>query len=720
MNCKVTYNSIINKDVGTFLAKNHYLIAIICSFLLTLYLTMNFKLTSKYKPTGDQPEAIKELTEGIEHGDKSQVLLGVTGSGKTFTMANVIANVNKPTLILSHNKTLAAQLYEEMKGFFPQNAVEFYVSYYDYYQPEAYMPSTDTYIEKDLAINDEIDKLRLSAVSSLLSGRKDVIVISSVSCIYGMGGPVAMKDNVIRIKKGQILDRNIFLRSLVNALYVRNDIDLQRGNFRVKGDTVDVAMAYSDNILRVTWWDDEIDAIEEVDSISYHRLGSFEEFEIYPANLFVISKEQTENAIRQIQDDLTIQIDFFNEIGDSVKAQRIKERVEYDIEMIKELGHCSGIENYSRYFDGREPGQRPYCLLDFFLEDNLIIIDESHVSVPQISAMYGGDRARKKNLVEFGFRLPAAFDNRPLKFEEFHNLIKQIIYVSATPANFELEEAEGVVVEQLIRPTGLLDPEIEVRPSENQIDNLMEEILVRSEKDERILVTTLTKRMAEELTEYLLNHEVRAAYIHSNVASLDRIKIINDLRNGIYDVLVGVNLLREGLDLPEVSLVAILDADKEGFLRSHRSLTQTAGRAARNVNGKVIMYADTITDSMQKTIDETLRRREKQLKYNELNHITPTQIKRSIKETLPIGDTNMVTNVLNVKKKPKIYSILQEETALVADPIVMKMTRKQLEKSIQNTTAMMKEAAKNLDFLQAAQYRDEILRLQAELEQKTV
>ena len=681
---------------------------------------MNFKLTSKYKPTGDQPEAIKELTEGIEHGDKSQVLLGVTGSGKTFTMANVIANVNKPTLILSHNKTLAAQLYEEMKGFFPQNAVEFYVSYYDYYQPEAYMPSTDTYIEKDLAINDEIDKLRLSAVSSLLSGRKDVIVISSVSCIYGMGGPVAMKDNVIRIKKGQILDRNIFLRSLVNALYVRNDIDLQRGNFRVKGDTVDVAMAYSNNILRVTWWDDEIDAIEEVDSISYHRLGSFEEFEIYPANLFVTSKEQTENAIRQIQDDLTIHIDFFNEIGDSVKAQRIKERVEYDIEMIKELGHCSGIENYSRYFDGREPGQRPYCLLDFFLEDNLIIIDESHVSVPQISAMYGGDRARKKNLVEFGFRLPAAFDNRPLKFEEFHNLIKQIIYVSATPAKFELEEAEGVVVEQLIRPTGLLDPEIEVRPSENQIDNLMEEILVRSEKDERILVTTLTKRMAEELTEYLLNHEVRAAYIHSNVASLDRIKIINDLRNGIYDVLVGVNLLREGLDLPEVSLVAILDADKEGFLRSHRSLTQTAGRAARNVNGKVIMYADTITDSMQKTIDETLRRREKQLKYNELNHITPTQIKRSIKETLPIGDTNMVANVLNVKKKPKIYSILQEETALVADPIVMKMTRKQLEKSIQNTTAMMKEAAKNLDFLQAAQYRDEILRLQAELEQKTI
>lgn len=681
---------------------------------------MDFKLTSKYKPTGDQPEAIKELTEGLERGDKSQVLLGVTGSGKTFTMANVIANVNKPTLILSHNKTLAAQLFEEMKGFFPQNAVEYYVSYYDYYQPEAYMPSTDTYIEKDLAINDEIDKLRLSAVSSLLSGRKDVIVVSSVSCIYGMGGPVAMKDNVIRIKKGQILDRNIFLRQLVNALYVRNDIDLQRGNFRVKGDTVDIAMAYSDNILRVTWWDDEIDAIEEVDSVSYHRLGTFEEYEVYPANLFVTSKEQTENAIRQIQDDLTIQIDFFKEIGDSIKAQRIKERVEYDIEMIKELGHCSGIENYSRYFDGREAGQRPYCLLDFFPEDNLIIIDESHVSVPQISAMYGGDRARKKNLVEFGFRLPAAFDNRPLRFEEFHSLIKQIIYVSATPANFELEEAEGVVVEQLIRPTGLLDPEIEVRPSENQIDNLMEEILIRAEKEERILVTTLTKRMAEELTEYLLNHEVRAAYIHSNVASLDRIKIINDLRSGIYDVLVGVNLLREGLDLPEVSLVAILDADKEGFLRSHRSLTQTAGRAARNVNGKVIMYADTITESMQKTIDETLRRREKQLKYNELHHITPTQIKRSIKEILPVGDTSMAPNVAIDKKKSQTYNIPQEGTAMVADPIVMKMTRKQLEKSIQNTTALMKEAAKNLDFLQAAQYRDEILRLQAELEQKTV
>ena len=680
---------------------------------------MDFKLTSKYKPTGDQPEAIRELTEGIKRGDKSQVLLGVTGSGKTFTMANVIANVNKPTLILSHNKTLAAQLFEEMKGFFPQNAVEYYVSYYDYYQPEAYLPSTDTYIEKDLAINDEIDKLRLSAVSALLSGRKDVIVVSSVSCIYGMGGPVAMRNNVIQIKKGQIIDRNIFLRRLVDALYIRNDIDLQRGNFRVKGDTVDIAMAYSDNILRVTWWDDEIDAIEEVDSISYHRLGSFEEYEIYPANLFVTSKEQTEIAIRSIQDDLVKQIDFFNEAGDSIKAQRIKERVEYDIEMIKELGHCSGIENYSRYFDGREEGQRPYCLLDFFPKDNLIIIDESHVSVPQISAMYGGDRARKKNLVEFGFRLPAAFDNRPLKFEEFHSLIHQIIYVSATPANFELEESDGVVVEQLIRPTGLLDPEIEVRSSINQIDDLMGEIIERVERHERILVTTLTKRMAEELTEYLLNHNVKAAYIHSNVANLDRIKIINDLRSGIYDVLVGVNLLREGLDLPEVSLVAILDADKEGFLRSHRSLTQTAGRAARNVNGKVIMYADSVTESMRKTIDETLRRREKQLEYNAQHHITPTQIKRSIKEILPTTkNISMSVNIANEKMKAQKYNIQSEEIPMVADPIVLKMTKEQLEKSIQNTTALMKEAAKNLDFLQAAQYRDEILRLQAELEQK--
>ncbi|MBQ6918261.1 MAG: excinuclease ABC subunit UvrB, partial [Prevotella sp.] len=589
-----------------------------------------FILTSDYKPTGDQPEAIRQLTEGLDRGDRAQVLLGVTGSGKTFTMANVIAQHNRPTLILSHNKTLAAQLYEEMKGFFPQNAVEYYVSYYDYYQPEAYLPTTDTYIEKDLAINDEIDRLRLSAVSNLLSGRNDVVVVSSVSCIYGMGSPVALQENVIELKKGQILDRNALLRKLVAALYVRNDLDLQRGNFRVKGDTVDIAMAYSEVVLRITFWDDEIDAIEEMDAVTFDRLASFDEYRLYPANLFMTSQEQTNIAIRQIQDDLMKQVLYFEEIGDNIKAQRIKERVEYDMEMIKELGHCSGIENYSRYFDGRQAGERPYCLLDFFPDDYLLIIDESHVSVPQISAMYGGDRSRKQNLVEYGFRLPAAFDNRPLKFEEFQQEVNQVIYVSATPADYELNEAEGVVVEQVIRPTGLLDPEIEVRPSENQIDDLMDEILTRSHRGERVLITTLTKRMAEELTEYLLNHSVKTAYIHSDVATLDRVKILSDLRQGVYDVLVGVNLLREGLDLPEVSLVAILDADKEGFLRSHRSLTQTAGRAARNVNGKVIMYADTITASMQLTIDETLRRRLKQMKYNEEHHITPKQIVKNL------------------------------------------------------------------------------------------
>lgn len=674
-----------------------------------------FKLTSKYQPTGDQPEAIRELTEGIISGEKSQVLLGVTGSGKTFTIANVVANVNKPTLILSHNKTLAAQLYSEMKAFFPDNAVEYYVSYYDYYQPEAYLPQTDTYIEKNLAINEEIDRLRLSAVSALLSGRKDVIVVSSVSCIYGMGGPVEMAKSVISIKRGQRLDRNDFLRDLVTALYVRNDMELKRGNFRVKGDTVDIFPAYSETVLRVSFWDDEIDTIEETDPLTFHKLASFDSYQIYPANLFVTSKEQTETAIRLIQDDLSKQIDYFNEVGDHIKAQRIKERVEYDMEMIKELGHCSGIENYSRYFDGREPGQKPYCLFDFFPKDFLLVVDESHVSVPQIGAMYGGDRARKTNLVEYGFRLPAAFDNRPLTFEEFHSMINQVIYVSATPADYELAEAGGVVVEQVIRPTGLLDPEIEVRPSENQIDDLMEEILKRNERGERTLVTTLTKRMAEELTEYLLNNGVRANYIHSDVATLDRVKIMNDLREGVFDVLVGVNLLREGLDLPEVSLVAILDADKEGFLRSHRSLTQTAGRAARNVNGKVIMYADRITASMQLTIDETLRRREKQLHYNELHHITPTQILKDVNRSA-LG-VSIDTDKQKVEKKYTPY-VETESAAFAADPIVSKMSKSQLEKSIENTRRMMKKAAKELDFIQAAQFRDELLRLEKLLEEK--
>ena len=679
---------------------------------------MNFKLTSKYKPTGDQPEAIKQLTEGIEQDVPAQVLLGVTGSGKTFTVANVIANVNKPTLILSHNKTLAAQLYEEMKGFFPDNAVEYYVSYYDYYQPEAYIPSKDVYIEKDLAINEEIDKLRLGAVSALLSGRKDVIVVSSVSCIYGMGGPTAMNESIIKIGRGQKLDRNEFLRQLVASLYVRNDINLERGNFSVKGDTVSIAMAYSDNILRVSWWDDEIDSIEEVDHITMHRLASFETYQIYPANLFVTSQDQTTKAIKMIQDDLVKQIDFFTDLGDNIKAQRIKERVEYDMEMIKELGHCSGIENYSRYFDGREAGERPYCLLDFFPKDYLMVIDESHVSVPQINAMYGGDRARKQNLVEFGFRLPAAFDNRPLRFEEFHEMMNQVIYVSATPADYELQEAEGVVVEQIIRPTGLLDPEIVVRPSENQIDDLMDEILTRCHRNERTLVTTLTKRMAEELTEYLLNHDIRANYIHSDVATLDRVKIMNDLRAGVFDVLVGVNLLREGLDLPEVSLVAILDADKEGFLRSHRSLTQTAGRAARNVNGKVIMYADNITESMQRTIDETMRRRTIQLKYNEEHGITPQQIQKSIKGSLTSGSANeSTTSKKSAGYASQVY-IEPDASAFAADPIVRKMSTAELKKSIENTEALMKQAAKNLDFMQAAQYRDEMLRLQAMLEEK--
>lgn len=677
-----------------------------------------YKLTSKYRPTGDQPEAIRELTEGIKRGDKAQVLLGVTGSGKTFTVANVISNIDRPTLIISHNKTLAAQLYEEMRGFFPENAVEYYVSYYDYYQPEAYLPASDTYIEKDLAINEEIDRLRLRAVSSLLSGRKDVVVISSVSCIYGMGSPIALTENVIELRRGQVIDRNMLLRKLVQALYTRNDIELSRGMFRVKGDVVDIAPAYSETIVRIIFWDDEIDAIEELDAMTMARMAQFEEYKIYPANLFMTTQEQTNVAIRQIQDDLMDQIAYFQNMGDPIKADRIKERVEYDMEMIKELGHCSGIENYSRYFDGRKAGERPYCLLDFFPDDYLMVIDESHVTVPQVNAMYGGDKARKRNLVEYGFRLPAAFDNRPLTFDEFQDMTHQVIYVSATPADFELAETEGVVVEQVIRPTGLLDPEIDVRKSDNQIDDLTDEILTRRERKERVLVTTLTKRMAEELTEYLLDHGIQTAYIHSDVATLDRVKILEDLRAGVYDVLVGVNLLREGLDLPEVSLVAILDADKEGFLRSKRSLTQTAGRAARNVNGKVIMYADTITRSMQETIDETQRRRMKQLHYNEENGITPRQIMKNSKSSLR-NEAGVVDE--DAIKKSKQYTATAysgpDESAFAADPIIRSMTPEQLEKSIANTTKLMKEAAKRLDFIQAAQYRDEIVRLKSLLEE---
>lgn len=688
-----------------------------------LYEIMNkFELVADYKPTGDQPEAIAQLTEGIRSGLPAQTLLGVTGSGKTFTMANVVANINKPTLILSHNKTLAAQLYSEFKRFFPNNAVEYYVSYYDYYQPEAYLPSTDTYIEKDLAINDEIDKLRLAALSSLLSGRKDVVVVSSVSCIYGMGNPSDFYNNVIEVKRGKSLVRNVFLRRLVESLYVRNDVELNRGCFRVKGDTVDIWLAYADTLLRVSFWGDEVDAIEEVDPLTGMTTTQHDEYMIYPANLFMTSKESTLRAIHEIEDDLKERVEWFEEQGQMLEAKRLQERVTYDMEMLRELGHCAGIENYSRYFDNRAPGTRPYCLLDFFPEDFLTIIDESHVSIPQIRAMYGGDRARKTNLVEYGFRLPAAFDNRPLMFEEFEQLVKQVIYVSATPADYELKKSEGIIVEQVIRPTGLLDPVIEVRPSQNQIDDLMEEIQLRIEHGERTLVTTLTKRMAEELTEYLLNNHVKCNYIHSDVDTMERIQIMADLREGNYDVLVGVNLLREGLDLPEVSLVAILDADKEGFLRSHRSLTQTAGRAARNVNGRVIMYADHITESMRLTIEETNRRREKQLQYNAEHHITPRPIEKG-QSISPFAHVQTIdaqgTNKAGGQTVPRPYIEPDASSSLVAaDPIMQYMNHEQLEKSIARTRKLMQEAARKLDFIEAAQWRDEVLRLEKLLKTK--
>ena len=665
-----------------------------------------FELTSKYKPTGDQPEAIRQLTEGIRQGVAAQTLLGVTGSGKTFTMANVIKNIGRPTLILSHNKTLAAQLYGEMKQFFPHNAVEYYVSYYDYYQPEAYMPTTDTYIEKDFATNDEIDKLRLSATSALLSGRNDVIVVSSVSCIYGMGNPMTFSESIVEVKVGMEIDRNELLRRLMDLLYVRNDITLGRGEMRVKGDVVDVALAYSDYILRITFWGDEIESIEELDVDTLDRVNLFDSYKIYPANLYMTTKDAQERAIVGIREDLREQVAYFESCGKELEAKRLYERVNYDMEMLRELGHCAGIENYSRYFDGRQPGSRPYCLLDFFPKDFLMIIDESHVSVPQIRAMYGGDQARKTTLVEYGFRLPAAKDNRPLKFEEFQQLVHQVIYVSATPADYELNESEGVVVEQLIRPTGLLDPTIDVRPTENQVDDLMEEIQVRIERGERTLVTTLTKRMAEELTEYLQQHGIQTAYIHSDVDTLERVQIMNDLRIGTYDVLVGVNLLREGLDLPEVSLVAILDADKEGFLRNGRSLTQTIGRAARNIHGHAIMYADHITESMAKTIEETNRRRAKQLRYNEEHGITPQQVKKDVM----MGDLMQ----RQAESETRAYVEAAEYSVVaVAEP--MAMTREEKEKRIASLRKKMEEAARRMEFVDAAILRDEMLRLQATL-----
>jgi len=662
-----------------------------------------FELISPYKPTGDQPEAIKQLTEGINQGIPFQTLLGVTGSGKTFTIANVVKEIQRPTLVLSHNKTLAAQLYGEFKSFFPNNAVEYYVSYYDYYQPEAYLPTSDTYIEKDLAINEEIEKLRLAATSALLSGRQDVLIVSSVSCIYGIGNPEDFNKTVIDIHRGQMLDRNVFLRQLVDSIYSRNEVDLSHGTFRVKGDTVDIYLAYADTILRVIFWGNEIDSIEDLEPISGRTLNKYDEFKIFPANLFVASKERTKQAIEEILFDLDLQVKFFNSIGKPYEAKRIFERVNYDVEMIRELGHCSGIENYSRYFDGRSPGDKPFCLLDFFPKDFLMIVDESHVSLPQVRAMWGGDHARKMNLVEYGFRLPAAMDNRPLSFDEFEGIEKQMIYVSATPGDYELEKSEGVIIEQVIRPTGLLDPEIEVRPSKNQVDDLMEEIRIRAEKNERVLVTTLTKRMAEELTSYMENLGIKCSYIHSDVETLDRVKIMENLRLGIYDVLVGVNLLREGLDLPEVSLVAILDADKEGFLRNHRSLTQTAGRAARNLNGRVIMYADKMTRSMIQTIDETNRRRDKQRAYNKLHGITPTALNKEITSSSLGSHSKMV--------EEKAY-IEPTTVSMVADPVIAHMNPTQLQKTIDKARKAMYEASKRLDFLEAAQYRDEVLKLE--------
>jgi len=670
---------------------------------------MDFEITSEFKPTGDQPEAIRQLVEGVKSAMPAQTLLGVTGSGKTFTVANVIQQTGKPTLVLSHNKTLAAQLYGEFKQFFPKNAVEYFVSYYDYYQPEAYLPTTNTYIEKDLSINDEIEKLRLSTTSSLLSGRRDIIVVSSVSCIYGMGNPEDFNANIIKVKKGQVITRNQFLHQLVSSLYSRSEGDFNRGNFRVKGDTVDVFLAYADYAFRFVFWGDEIEEIESFDPLSGQRIEVLQQVVINPANLFVTTKDTMLKAIWQIQEDMTKQVEYFKEIGKHLEAKRLEDRVTYDLEMMRELGYCSGIENYSRYFDGRASGTRPFCLLDYFPDDYMMVIDESHVTVSQIRAMYGGDRSRKQNLVEYGFRLPSAMDNRPLKFEEFEGLAHQTIYVSATPADYELEKSGGIIVEQLIRPTGLLDPIIEVKPSVNQIDDLLDETAQRVEKGERVLVTTLTKRMAEELAKYMLNLNIKCRYIHSEVDTLERVEILRDLRLGAFDVLIGVNLLREGLDLPEVSLVAILDADKEGFLRSTRSLTQTAGRAARNLHGKVIMYADKITDSMKRTIEQTNYRREKQLAYNEANNITPTQIVKSRKSIL--GQTKVADNNFNFDKAAKAYAE-RDMADIAADPVVQYMSAEQLEKAIANTRKEMEKAAKELDFISAARLRDELFGLE--------